>query len=255
MSDIATAMPDPSLWQPQQLRLTAFPLDSAAALDCDWWQKTFGQPAETSTRKKLIRADQGSIGDKAVSLTVDPQRISWTIDARIDPLDPPPPLPTLGSLLDVVAKCGELFKQAIGCLPEVRRMALGAILLQPVDDRESGYRRLDLYLPDVRVNPESWDFQYRINRRRPSSVDAEMYINRLSAWSVLRWKVRTEIMVAGESRPASPLTEGEEFACRLELDINTPAEREEPLPGPKLSAIWAELIDLAVEIATTGDIP
>jgi hypothetical protein len=41
----------------------------------------------------------------------------------------------------------------------------------------------------------------------------------------------------------------------LELDINTDAVRKEPIPGPSLPGILAELCQLAVEIDREGDIP
>jgi hypothetical protein len=53
--------PERMSWQPQQLRLTVFPVDPMAALDRDWWQATFGDSAETSTRTRLLctRGDGG----------------------------------------------------------------------------------------------------------------------------------------------------------------------------------------------------
>jgi hypothetical protein len=41
----------------------------------------------------------------------------------------------------------------------------------------------------------------------------------------------------------------------VELDINTAAERKEPLPKDKLSVLFDELVDLTAEILQRGDVP
>jgi hypothetical protein len=45
------------------------------------------------------------------------------------------------------------------------------------------------------------------------------------------------------------------YACRLELDINTPQSFQNELPYDQLNNIFQELVDLGREIATEGDIP
>jgi hypothetical protein len=42
---------------------------------------------------------------------------------------------------------------------------------------------------------------------------------------------------------------------RLELDINTDAERVEPLPAQSLRELYDDLIGMGLEIVQEGDIP
>ncbi len=255
MSGEPKPMPESKSWQAEHLRLTVFPVDPVAAIERDWWQEALGQPAESSTKKKLLRWDQGVVREKAVSLTVDFQQMSWMIQPVFDPLNPPSDLPTLGLLAEGLRNWGELFDQVIACIPEVLRIGFGAVLLQPVQGLEAGYGLLDAYLPDVRVSPESSDFNYRINRKRPSKSGVEgLYINRLSTWSFLRWQIQARVGTKEEA-PVRMAHQAEGFACRVELDINTPAERQGSLPKDRLRPIWSELVDLGLEIAARGDIP
>jgi len=43
--------------------------------------------------------------------------------------------------------------------------------------------------------------------------------------------------------------------CRVELDMNTTAERTEPLPQEGILAVFEELVGLAIEVAEKGDTP
>jgi hypothetical protein len=254
MSNQPIEHPGASAWQSPELRLTAFPVDPAAAIERDWLQAAFGQSAESSTRNKLLRIDVGMIEDRAITVVVDPQRLTLTIQPALDPLNPPSSLPTLGALPRAIENVAGWFERLVSSLPEVRRLAFGAGLMQPADSHEAAYRLLGSYLPDVRVSPESTDFNYRINRSRASRSGIEgLRVNRLCTWSVIRWQMQGELGIIGGPSNYTSVTAG--FACKLDLDINTDGERENPLPQDRLKAIWLELVNLGVEIADKGDVP
>jgi len=256
MNSASVQLPDPAAWQPLHLRLTAFPINPAAAMERDWWREAFGQPPETSTRKKHLHTDTDVIQEMRITLTVDPQNMNWVFQPVVDPMNFGPDLATLAPLPEALAGCAELFAKAFGCLPAVRRLAFGGMLAHKVQDHEEGYRFLDAYLPDVTLSPDSSDFSYSINRKRPSKSGIEgLYINRLSKWSILRWELRAGVISVAMPPPTHLVREDGGFACLVDLDINTPAEREDPLPVDQLSAIWAELVALGFEIAARGDIP
>jgi hypothetical protein len=46
-----------------------------------------------------------------------------------------------------------------------------------------------------------------------------------------------------------------DYFCHLELDINTPAERQEALPKEVMAGLFPVLIGMACEIAKEGDVP
>jgi len=138
--------------------------------------------------------------------------------------------------------------------PPVQRLAFGAILRQPVNDQQSGYRQISAYLPFVKLDAEnSSDFSYQINRPRVSTSGfAELKINRLSKWSVVAGQ---SIQFAVGLTSARYLPGRAYFACHLEVDINTAAEFQGELPRDQLPQIFQELVDLGIEIAREGDIP
>jgi hypothetical protein len=83
-------------------------------------------------------------------------------------------------------------------LPTIKRISFAGKLIQRMPDRDSGYRRIAEYLPDVRLDPESTDFLYRVNRKRLSnSGTPDLLINRLSTWSVMKVTVQARGRVPG----------------------------------------------------------
>jgi hypothetical protein len=142
----------------------------------------------------------------------------------------------------------------LGHCPPLVRLAFGVVVFEPVGDRVEGYRRLGEHLPGIHLDPDgSYDFFYQINRPRNSTVVETLKINRLSRWSVSRF-VPIRLMIAPPSIQSAPVGAQQE-ACRIELDINTAAEFAGELPGARLAQLFEELKNLAVEIATRGDIP
>ncbi|MGO8898441.1 MAG: hypothetical protein ACLQU5_08830 [Isosphaeraceae bacterium] len=138
--------------------------------------------------------------------------------------------------------------------PNVARLALGAIVKLPVDDREAGYGRISDYLP-FDVDPvRSSDFMYQINRARQSTVLPEVTVNRLSKWSVGRL-VRAAVILDQVPVTVSIHEVSQSSSCRLELDINTSPNSPFPLPSARLPALFDEFVDWAREIITEGDIP
>jgi len=122
----------------------------------------------------------------------------------------------------------------------------------PVDDRPSGYRKLGSYLPGIQIDPEgSSDFLYQINRPRKARLNIpSLRINRLSNWSVSRIDIGGQFGAQTIELPGL-----EQYACRLELDINTAPDFQEILVREQLRSTFEELVDLGKEIAARGDIP
>jgi len=134
-----------------------------------------------------------------------------------------------------------------------QRLALGVVVLAPVTDRLEGYRAVQPYLPAVKLSPEtSSDFQYQINRPRISTVVTGLKVNRLSHWSVA---VQRQIGFVGTLQGLHQAEAFETYACRAALDVNSDADRTEPLPREHVSNLWQEFEGLAIELANGGDVP
>ena len=257
MSEISVL--DPSAWEVNTLRLTAFP-DPVFEFDhSSWWTDVAREPADTRViePKKAKHRDEGPVEDGKLVLEVQRGRIDWLFHAP----EPDPEMdriPSMGELPQVLETFCELMSRwfEVNECPTVTRLAFGTVLLYPVDDRETGYRQLAPYLPSVRLDPAgSSDFSYQINRSRDSiSGIAGLRINRLSRWSVSRFG-RISLLLRPTVAELRSVPVQDHFACRLELDINTCVDYYKALGQEQLPRVFQELVDLGREIVANGDIP
>ena len=245
-------------WQSSQLQLIVFPTEPAVLRDQEWWQQVTGQEPAQSTKKRLELISSGPWCDYTLVLTVDLARIIWTITPRIDTGQPPgEQLPTIGpypSARDDFANL--MMAWFTGPCPPIKRMALNGVLTQAAADHGEAYGLLQRYLSKVEIDPASTDFMYRVNRKRQSiSGISDLSINRLSTWSAIKYSVSALIDRLGSQPSAQPIqVSPTTYAAFLQFDINTDAERESELPHDNLQPLFNELIDLAGEIASDGDI-
>lgn len=235
------------------MRLSAFPLDEAAALETPHWEFGVGSPPEAVNRQpQLPRAIEEGPWENG-RLQVDSQRgqIHWRASSATPSPDGPM---NIGPFPKVTAPFRTLMSQwlEVHC-PSANRIAFGVILMLPTASLQETAARLDGLLPAVSVTPsDSRDLVYRINRRRPSKCSDGLEINRLATWSAIEGMGLEVTIVAGvpSARPATVM-----HFCRLELDINTVPIPDKEIPREALPAVFGELMDAAIEIAGEGDIP
>ena len=179
-------------------------------------------------------------------MSMQPQRVDWTLSTtdRV-----PTAAQHVGELSELTALIGRLVEWVgLSELP-TSRIAVGLTLVKPVSSREEGYVELDRLIPDLKLDVESSDFSYQINRCRASRVVPDQAINRLSNWSVQQVRFGVISSLADLSMTETAVS----YGIRLVLDVNT-VPSEGPLPADKLSAVTTELVELAREIAESGDI-
>lgn len=126
----------------------------------------------------------------------------------------------------------------------IERVAFGTELALQKEDRKSAYTALNNLLHEVNLDDESSDFQYSINRKRKSTTDPKIEINRLSIWKTI------VINQFGNNLISFPVR----YECRLTLDINTVPSEGISLQADGLEAIYDELVNLGIEITEYGDI-
>jgi hypothetical protein len=238
-------------WAVNQLRLTAFPTPSAVIRTPEWWPQVTGQPADQTAHnaKQGVFEAAGAFADGVLTLRVQPLRIDWLYT-------PPMPegLPAFREVLGPWATAVDQFTPAVerwlaleDC-PDLVRLAVGSVLLDPVESREVGYRQLGRFLPAIQLDENSSDFSYQINRPRSSAIIGDLKVNRVSKWSVGKFQAfvasDTGITFADKS-----------FACRLETDVNSDPEYGRLLPKAELPTVFREFIGLTSELAERGDIP
>jgi len=240
------------VWQAASMRVTVFPADAEETMRRDWWRDLFGEAAERISNKPMQRTAEGRYKDYGLSIQVDPVRVQMVLAPRLNAeMELPKGLPTLSDFPTAIQTLSPLADRWLEKCPAINRLAFGAVLVENKESLEVCYQRLGQYLPDVKIDPHARDFMYRINRQRLSrSGVADLWINRLSTWSAIPWKLE---MVS--SLTDRQVTSSVGFACMLDLDINTAAEYEQQLPHDRLRDIWKELIALGREIAHHGNLP
>jgi hypothetical protein len=243
-----------SNWQAESLRVTAFPVPGTPIKEPTWWSDLVGKPPEVRS-KRLSQGtfqDEGLIQELKLTLSAQPSRIDWYLTLP-EPGEASTALRAVGPLHESLKTFVPLMKSWLKVVVPPQRLAFGAALFQPVEDKISGYVQLRRYLPGIAIDPErSSDFSYQINRPRDSRTEIPgLRINRLSRWSVAL-RGGTQLRLSPHGVQAFSL--GESLAVRLEIDINTPAEFNGELPRERLCDIFDELVLFGCEIAEKGDI-
>lgn len=249
--------PGISAWHVQLLRFTAFQTPASRISAVTWWEDLIKQPPERKTTKpkEQLQQEEGSFEAGKLVLTMHPMRIDWVYSGIDKEPEEESVLPTIGTLSNALKPFIQLVDNwfQLNTMPPVQRTALGMVLWQPVENRQKGYAQLSKYLTTVRLDSEnSSDFLYQINRPRASKSGlANLRINRLSQWSI---SSRRGIAMSFAPEGVTHTMGQERFACHLLLDINTAADFKNEIPKEKLVPILEEFCELAVEIATEGDI-
>lgn len=239
-------------WLAASVRVTVFvPLETEFT-DTTSWQSLLGNlPDEISGSPKLGTYEaSGMFNAGLLALKQEPGRIELTHHAVISvDLDSLREFPNLGSFDEVKAEFAQIAMRLLEALSSggiaVARLAFGAELIQPVPNHEAGYVKLDSLLPEVSIDPNSADFIYGVNRKRPSITQENLYVNRLS-----RWTVRRILAKNAADKVVTDL-----YACHLILDINSIPEDGLVLEPGLLCNLMSEFIGLGTEIAEHGDIP
>jgi hypothetical protein len=136
---------------------------------------------------------------------------------------------------------------------EIDRIAFGANLILPVNDRKEGLNCIGEFVPAIKIDPELHDINIRLNRRRSIDLTRKVIINRLANWSVVKSSQKQLVM---SNRGEQTIRDfGEDiYAVRLDLDINTVPDVDNKLEGLDRRKVFELLVDMATEIAHKGDI-
>lgn len=243
-------------WQADRLRLSAFPAPPGDVQPGTWWEDLLGERPDRQVNepKRGTSLTEGPYGSGRLVLSVQPLRVDWVYSASEQDDVPEHVGVSLGPYGEALDTFARLMNRWLPMAPPLQRLAVGAVLRQPVPDRRTGYEKLQSFLPSVKLDSEhSSDFFYQINRPRPSRSNLPgLVINRLSKWSVGAKQLGTLSLTPQRT---SYRVAQEVFGCVLELDINTSPDFPGVLPGQLLGAIVGELIDISIEITQHGDRP
>ena len=235
-------------WEIQQLRATAFTLTAATDTEAaGWWIKaTDSQPEETQSRpREGVLQQSGRFKEKHLTLNSQQDRVDWRLE------DPFHPMPDIKD--ETVESFFSLVLNWLQECPPISRLALGAILANPVSNRQEGYEKIAPMIPAIQIDPKnSSDLVYQINRPRQSKASPNITINRLCKWAVMYYGVIQVNLIPGN--PTSRVVPDQSLhACHLEIDINTSPENKERIDH--LTELFQEMIIWGDEISEEGDVP
>jgi hypothetical protein len=238
-------------WSAVLLRLTAFPAPSAEFAQQNWWFEVVGdQPAKRQEEpRKALRREDGPFAKANLTLISQPQRIDW-IYKSTEEYEP------IGQFTETLDQFIPAMKRWLESTPPILRLAFGATMVIPTENRESGYRILSPFLRNVQIDPKnSSDLVYQINRPRPAKTKISgLSLNRLCKWSVIQLN-ETQITVDSVGRSVANLPSKVSYFCELTLDLSTAAEFQAEIPNGQLTKLLDELVALGQETAREGDIP
>ena len=247
-------------WEVETLRFTGFfPSAGSPVNPAGWWEKIVGQPPENKIERPRegILMQDATLDTKMLTLSVSPARVDFVASAsrKVRVTEEYNGWMTIGSLAESRSDFLAYTDKIIGLQSPIVRFAFGALLFRPVESRIEGYKMLARYLPSMKIDIEnSSDFFYQINRPRKSNVLTNALVNRLSKWSVAHLQpLAVQINVGQEGSVVSQYVEAGTSGLRLELDISTPAERNDPVPSEQQRALWNEVVSIGLEIASKGD--
>lgn len=250
-----------SEWHAEQLRLTVFPVLGATTRSPEWWEFVVASPPDetNSNLRKGTTVVGGAFAPGKLILGLAPDRIDWLFvppDPELDAGLPESGFVSIGPVREALRTFSDVAERWFGRddVPEIARVAFGAILTHAEPDRRSAYALLPDYVP-VRVDPDSSsDFLFQINLPVASTTIDGLRLNRLTRLAVASVSQLTLRFTAGAAGAAVASQARPPFAhaLRLELDINTVAEFQGPIPRRDLIRVYRELVALGEGIATGG---
>ena len=181
-------------------------------------------------------------------------RVDWTLVATEEGSSETSKLAALGPVsTDTLGPFIEIVKNWLNESPPANRLAFGATLGRPTANAQTGYKEIQPYITTVHLNPQDTsDFFYRINRPRESAASPGTMINRLSSWTV-ELVGTVGITVEPTTPKVAANIQGQQYICKLDLDINT-AILDDGVVKDDAYSIFQELVAHGQEIASKGDI-
>jgi hypothetical protein len=246
-------------WSVLNMRLSAFPV-SADKLEPDLWEQVVGEGQESDLdQPRQVRSGRWSNG--VLQLAAGPLVTVFT--ATPNNAEDGFPNVDIWPVAEVFPKFVELTRRwLVSTDLKIKRIGLGLNALLPAQDRIAAYYLLKELVFGVEIDPEGTsDLIYQINRPVPSAdLGTGEKLNRLMKWSAPIFRVArmqaTLTQVPQMAQIGGRAATDVKHYAGLETDINTPAEREEPLNPTRLGSIldaMAELTWKNLEYGEKGD--
>ncbi len=234
-------------WKCLELRLTAFPRNPFIEFTSGFWENVTLEKPEIHylQPKKHILHEEGIYGENKLLLDFTPGRIDLKFSADFKNTPESEELATLGDVdsnLNVFSNLAySMFKN--NRFPEIKRLAFGIVLINPVESLEEGYKELKEILQDsIMIDfMDTSDFLFQLNKKIHHTLDGEdLILNKLRRYSVQKWS----FMQFVNDIQTNNFTNKDLFATRIELDINSAAERIKAIRKESLGSLYNKLVEL-----------
>jgi hypothetical protein len=243
-------------WRAQSLRLTMFlsaPLDLTVAATL--WKAAMGVDPEIDENRPRegIRRQGGPWEDCYLETTITSARLDWVLAPKIDPQAPVPLYyGSLDKAMRDFTAAGQ--KWLAGGSPSIYRLAVGAVLLMPVESTKAAYEKLAEMLEAVQVDADhSLDFFYQINWPRASAAVTPLRLNRLTRWTALAVRAVNVLVEDNKTSVQTSSPDGENF-CWLECDHSTAAQHAGSFTPTEVEHLFQELCQMVKENAERGEV-
>jgi hypothetical protein len=244
-------------WLCESVRVTAlWPMPEPVGSDLTW-EAVAGAPPELKEDhpRRGTHRERGPLDEERAILELQtaPGRVDWLLTAPLDAMvtEVVSSFPSIGSPKDALSLFeATVFNKAARAY-SAPRFALGLVATRPATDLDAAHSELAKLL--VSMKPKlsgAHDFLYQINRPRPSLSISGLGVNRLSRWSAVL-ATSVVLQTTGAASAARSVIAG----TRVELDMNSAADRTQPIPEPSRVPLLKEFAQLALEILERGDIP
>lgn len=246
-------MPIPPLdsWKVESLRLTCF---STGPIHADtirgaWKMITDEEPeTEATNRQAGTYTESGQLLEGVqLDMRTEFNRVDWVIyPANAANTANIGELLNIGGV-DCLAPFFDRFTMWLANTSfDINRLAIGVVSLHQVLSREACYEELTALLPFLTLDPAtSREFLLQINMPIESRALEGTEVNRMARFSAARFK-----MFIGDMQSLMPTPEL--FATRVELDLNSSAERPQLIEKAQLLTLKEELIAAAIDVFTKG---
>lgn len=241
-------------WQTEFLRVSAFPISGATVVPNSWKEITGNDPDENVKQPPPMQSfDAGPFFAGRLSVGYQPGRIDLVLMPDQTNQPEGPRLRHVGdfrlAVENVLPAARKMFRPDM----VMQRLAVGAVLLHPVESAEDGYKILKSILPIAREMPESArDFSLQLNVPVTLNVTgiANIQINRLLKWAAARFQFAN--ILGGSGVPTQIIGGAEIYAVRVEMDINTQADLPVPLSYQNILDVIDHLAAQARAIAANS---
>src|SRR5215469_4073100 len=131
-------------WLAESFRLTVFLAPNVQPKDEGWWARVTGANPESKTAKpargELV--ETGIFQSNVLTLSVQPGRIDWILSPNLSSENESGEIKSVGSFEDVGKTFSTAMSSWLNYCPPIVRLAYGAVMLEPVENRKAGYIRI-----------------------------------------------------------------------------------------------------------------